>query len=68
MKIKFDLHGVVFEYEKKPMHPARFRRLCALAAIGLYAGMVIGVAALCGVFGLLVMALATVVVIGVGSI
>lgn len=68
MKIKLDLHGVVLEYEKKPMHPARFRRLCALAAIGLYVGMVVGVAALCGVLGLLATVLATVVVIGVGSI
>lgn len=68
MKIKLDLHGVVLEYEKKPMHPARFRRLCVLAAIGLYVGMVIGVTALSGVLGLLATVFATVVVIGVGSI
>lgn len=68
MKIKLDLHGVVLEYEKKPIHPARFRRLCALAAIAMYAGMVVGVTALSGVLGLLVMVFATVVVLAVGSI
>lgn len=54
MKIKLDLHGVVFEYERKPMPERRFRALCTLAAVAAYLGMVVGATALCGFLGLVV--------------
>lgn len=68
MKIKLDLHGVIFEYEKKPMQEARFRRLCALAAAALYVGLVVGVTRLCGLLGLLVIAFITGIIFAIDSI
>lgn len=59
MKVRFDLNGVTLEYERPPMPEHRFRALCLLAAVGLYVGMVCGVAALCGAVGVGVIALAT---------
>lgn len=53
MKIRLERGGVTFEYERQPMKESRFRVLCALAAAGGYAGLVIGVTKLCGGFGLL---------------
>lgn len=53
MKIRLERGGVTFEYERQPMKESRFRVLCAFAAAGVYAGLVIGVTALCGSFGLL---------------
>lgn len=53
MKIRLERGGVTFEYERQPMKESRFRVLCALAAAGVYAGLVIGVTVLCGGFGLL---------------
>lgn len=67
MKLKLDLHGVIFEYEKKPMPEARFRRLCALAAVALYVSLAVGVTRLCGFLGLLVIAFATLAVLAVES-
>lgn len=68
MKIRLERNGTVFEYEHQPMKEGRFRALCALAGAAVYAGLVIGVAALCGEFGLLLTlfgtALATMVVKG----
>ncbi|MDE6456427.1 MAG: hypothetical protein K2L38_11110 [Dysosmobacter sp.] len=60
MKIRLERCGVVFEYERQPMKESRFRALCALAAAGVYAGMVAAVTALCGFLGLLVVAIFTV--------
>lgn len=66
MKLKLDLHGIVFEYEKKPLPESRFRLLCALAAVALYVGAAITVTVLCGFLGLLVMvAAALVILVGV---
>lgn len=70
MKIRFERGGVVFEYEQPPMKESRFRALCALAAAGVYAGMVSAVAALCGLPGLIIAAIFSAIlaaiVIGVG--
>lgn len=63
MKIRLERNGTVFEYERQPMKEIRFRVLCALAAVGVYAGLVIGVAALCGGFGLLLALFGTVLVV-----
>lgn len=68
MKLKLDLHGVIFEYEKKPMHPARFRRLCTLLAAALYVALVIGVTRLCGFLGLLVIAVVTPIMFAIETI
>ena len=62
MKIRMERRGVVFEYERQPMKEGRFRVLCALAAVGVYAGMVAAVTALCGGFGLLLALFGTVLV------
>lgn len=62
MKIRFERNGTVFEYEHQPMKEGRFRALCALAGAAVYAGLVIGVAALCGGFGLLLALAGTVLV------
>lgn len=50
------------EFELRPMPEGRFRALCAIAAAGVYAGMVIAVASLCGGFGLLMVLAGTVLV------
>lgn len=60
MKIRLERRGTVFEYERQPMKESRFRVLCALAAVGVYAGMVAAITALCGFLGLLVVAIFTV--------
>lgn len=59
MKIRLERGGAVFEYEHRPMSKRRFLALCALAAVGVYAGMVIAVAALCGLFGVLLVGVVT---------
>lgn len=59
MKIRLERSGTSFEFERPPMSEHRFRALCLLAAGGIYAGMAIGIAKLCGIFGLLVLAAAT---------
>lgn len=59
MKIRLERCGVVFEYEHQPMKEGRFRALCAIVAAGIYAGLVIAVAALCGVPGVVVVGLVT---------
>ena len=65
MKLKLDFHGVVFEYEKKPMPEGRFRRLCALAAATLYVSLAIGAMRLCGLAGLLLIAFVTLCVFAI---
>lgn len=60
MKIRLERNGVVFEYEHQPMKEGRFRALCAIAGVAVYAGLVIGIAALCGGFGLLLVLAGTV--------
>lgn len=59
MKLRVDLHGLIIEYEHRPMPEGRFKLLCLLCAAGIYAGMVCGVAALCGGWGVVILAVAT---------
>lgn len=53
MKIRLEYNGTVFEYSRQPMPERRFKALCALAAAGVYMGLMLGVTALCGFPGLL---------------
>lgn len=68
MKIKLDLHGVILEYEKKPMQEGRFRLLYTLLAAALYVCLTVGVTALCGFLGLVVVAAVTVIVFAIKEI
>lgn len=63
MKIRLERDGTVFEYTRPPLPEGRFRAVCGLAAAGVYAGMVVVIAALCGVTGVITAAVATVVVV-----
>lgn len=67
MKIRLERCGVVFEYEHQPMKEGRFRALCALAAAGVYGGVVIAVTALCGPFGLFAIVVASVLLLAIGK-
>ncbi len=61
MKFRIKRGDITLEYERPPMRAARFRALCLLAAIGLYAGMVCTVANLCGLYGLVAVGAVTLV-------
>lgn len=67
MRIRLEHNGTVFEFERRPMPEGRFKALCVLAAAGAYAGMVWAVAALCGGFGVLVVAAVTLFAVMIGS-
>lgn len=67
MRIRLEHNGTVFEYERRPMPERRFKALCVLAAAGVYAGMVWAVAALCGGFGVLMVAAVTLIVVMIAS-
>jgi hypothetical protein len=67
MRIRLEHNGTVFEYERRPMPEGRFKALCVLAAAGVYAGMVWAVAALCGGFGVLMVAVVTLFVVMIAS-
>lgn len=67
MRIRLEHNGTVFEFERRPMPEGRFKALCALAAAGVYAGMVWAVAALCGGFGVLMVAAVTLIVVMIAS-
>lgn len=45
--------------DRQPLPERRFKAVCAIAAAGIYAGLVIAVAALCGVPGVVVVGLVT---------
>ncbi len=60
MRVRFEKDGAVFEFERRPLPGPRFRAVCLLALAGLYYGMVVGVAALCGVTGIGVVAFGTI--------
>ena len=47
---------------RPPMPDSHLRALCLLAAAGLYTVLVLGVAALCGTFGVLIVAAATLII------
>lgn len=67
MRIRLEHNGTVFEFERRPMSEGRFKALCALAAAGVYAGMVLAVAALCGGWGVLMVAVVTLFVVMIAS-
>lgn len=67
MRIRLEHNGTVFEYERRPMPERRFKALCVLAAAGVYAGMVWAVAALCGGWGVLMVAVVTLFVVMIAS-
>ena len=67
MRIRLEHNGTVFEFERRPMPEGRFKALCVLAAAGAYAGMVWVVAALCGGFGVLMVAVVTLFVVMIAS-
>lgn len=62
MKIRLERNGTIFEYERKPMPEGRFLALCAIAAAGVYAGMVWAVASLCDFPGLVLVLAGTALV------
>lgn len=68
MRIRLEHNGTVFEYERPPMPEHRFKALCLLAAGGLYVGLVAAVAALCGGWGVLMVAVVTLVVVMIASV
>lgn len=68
MRIRLEHDGSVFEYERRPMRSSRFRALWAIAAGALYVFLVWGVAALCGLMGVLVVAIATILVSAIFAI
>ncbi len=67
MRIRLEHNGTVFEYERRPMPEGRFKALCALAAAGVYAGMVLAVAALCGGWGVVAIMVVTLFVVMIAS-
>ncbi|MDE6932803.1 MAG: hypothetical protein K2P37_08985 [Oscillospiraceae bacterium] len=67
MRIRLEHNGTVFEFERRPMPEGRFKALCALAAAGVYAGMVWAIAALCGGWGVLMVAAVTLFVVMIAS-
>ena len=64
MKIIIDRRrdGFTVKIDRPPMKENRFRALCALAAAGIYAGMVWAVIALCGLLGLIAVGGVTVLI------
>lgn len=61
MKIRLERSDTALEVEKEPMPEGRFRALCAVAVAGVYAGLAIGIAALCGIWGVVVVLGTTVI-------
>lgn len=48
MKIRFDLDGKIFEYEKEPMTQERFKVVCKLAGAAIGGGVLLGAIHLVG--------------------
>lgn len=67
MRVKLEKDGVTFEFQRDPLPEHRFRALCLLGALGLYGGMMGGVAALCGAPGVGALAAATLLIVGIAS-
>ncbi len=59
MKLHLGVDGKVFEYERRPMRSSRFRAICGLFSAGIYAGMVATVASICGMPGVIAVAVVT---------
>ena len=65
MRITVEKHAdgsFVVDITRQPLQEGRFKAACALAAAVVYAGLVIAVAALCGVPGVAVVGIATAIV------
>ena len=63
MKIRLERDGTVFEYTRQPLPEGRFKAVCGLAAAGLCTGLALGVAALCGLPGLIAVGVVTVLAV-----
>ena len=59
MKIRLEHNGVTFEYTRPPLPESRFKAICGLSAAGIYAGMVVAIAALCGLQGVVAVGVVT---------
>ncbi len=55
MKIKFQRGDVVFEIERKPMPPERFKTVCAALLAILYTVAVVAIVAISGVESFLIL-------------
>lgn len=66
-KVRIYLPGMTIEREWPMMPEPRFKALCLLAAGGMYAGMVAKVAALCGLAGVGIIAVATFLICMIAS-
>ncbi len=64
MKIRIEKHGGGFtvSIDRTPLPENRFKAVCAIAAAGVYTGMVIASAVLCGLSGLIVVGVVTTIV------
>lgn len=62
MKLRLEVEGRVFEFQKPPMKESRFRAVCGLAAGGLYVALVWVVATLCGFPGVIAVAVVTLLI------
>lgn len=62
MKIRLEHNGVTFEFERQPLPEGRFRAILGLSAAGVYAGMTAGIAAICGLYGVVTVAVVTVII------
>lgn len=51
MRIRVERNGTAFEFERPPMPESRFKAVCAVIGAALYVGMILIVAALCGIYG-----------------
>ena len=51
MKLRLELSGTVFEYEKKPMPEWRFKAICGIAVGAMGISLLKVVASSCGAFG-----------------
>lgn len=63
MKIRLERDDTILEFERNPMPKGRFLALCGLSAAAVYAGMVAAVARLCGIPGVVVIGVATVLAV-----
>jgi len=52
MKIHLEYHGVVLEYEHRPMPEGRFRALCRLTLAAIAGGVLLGAVRMVGVWAI----------------
>lgn len=53
MKLRLELNGTVFEYEKKPMPEWRFKAVCGIAMCAMGISLLKVVASSCGAVGVI---------------